>query len=87
MSQPMDISMLETMLEGSAEALCHHLFPNGKVNGGYFQVGSLAGEPGKSLVINVAPMLHLGPLVEQSGNAKPGDSAEAAIAVWRARQP
>jgi hypothetical protein len=44
---------LETMLEGSAESLCFHLFPNGKINGGFFEIGSIAGEPGRSLKVNL----------------------------------
>lgn len=50
---PISLSDLEAMLEGSAESLCHHLFPNGQVRGGFFEIGSIAGEPGRSLKVNL----------------------------------
>ena len=53
MTAPIDIRDLEAMLQGSAESLCLHLFPNGRVHGGFFEIGSIAGEPGQSLKVNL----------------------------------
>ena len=44
---------LEQMLRGQAETLARHLLPNGVVECGYFQVGSVAGEKGQSLKLNL----------------------------------
>lgn len=45
---------LEQMLRGQAETLARHLLPNGVVECGYFQVGSVAGEKGQSLKLNLS---------------------------------
>lgn len=51
--QLLTMGELETMLENSAESLCFHLFPNGKTVGGFFEIGSIAGEKGRSLKVNL----------------------------------
>jgi hypothetical protein len=44
---------LKASLAVQAEAFCPWLYPAGRREGQYYLVGSLAGEPGKSLKINV----------------------------------
>jgi len=41
------------MLKQEAERVCWFLFPNGRVLGGYFQIGSVDGEPGQSLKVTL----------------------------------
>ena len=45
---------LNAMLAADIEAVCRHYLPNGKRNGNYWQVGSIAGEEGASLRIALA---------------------------------
>lgn len=49
----MDAKELNMRLAQQAEKVCQKLFPNGKVNGGEFLIGSLSGEEGESLRINI----------------------------------
>lgn len=49
----MDWKDIEDKLHERAEDVCRHLFPNGKREGGEFVVGSLAGEAGNSLKVNL----------------------------------
>lgn len=49
----MDWTDIEARLQERAEEVCRHLFPQGKRDGAEFVVGSLAGEPGNSLKINL----------------------------------
>jgi hypothetical protein len=46
-----DLEKLKGLLVYNARAFCTYIFPNGKYVGGEYVVGSLAGEPGKSLKI------------------------------------
>lgn len=48
---------LEQMLRAQAETLARQLLPNGMVDCGYFQVGSVAGEKGQSLKLNLTGAL------------------------------
>lgn len=45
---------IESKLVDRIEDVCRHLFPNGKRDGAEYVVGSLGGEPGQSLKINLA---------------------------------
>lgn len=49
----MDWTDIEAKLVERAEEVCRHLFPNGKREGAEFVVGSLAGEAGNSLKVNL----------------------------------
>ena len=49
----MDWTDIEAKLVERAEDVCRHLFPNGKREGAEFVVGSLAGEAGNSLKVNL----------------------------------
>ena len=44
---------LKAALVGRAEDVCRHLYPRGRRNGNEWCVGSVNGEPGKSLQINL----------------------------------
>lgn len=46
-----DAQTVKDRLLGQIEAVCSHLLPNGSKKGKEFEVGSLAGEPGKSLKV------------------------------------
>ena len=48
---------IESKLKDSIEDVCRHLFPNGKRDGSEYVVGSLSGEPGQSLKINLSGKL------------------------------
>jgi twinkle protein len=50
----MDWTDIEAKLQERAEDVCRYLFPNGRREGGEWVVGSVAGEAGKSLKINLA---------------------------------
>lgn len=50
----MDFSSLSAELLGRSESICSEWFPAGKRRGREFVVGNLAGEPGKSLSINLS---------------------------------
>lgn len=49
---PVSIERIKQGLEARARELVHHLLPNARAEGPEFFVGSLAGEPGRSLAIN-----------------------------------
>lgn len=49
----MDWTDIEAKLGERAEDVCRHLFPNGKRDGAEFVVGSLSGEAGHSLKVNL----------------------------------
>jgi hypothetical protein len=51
MARKYDIGQLKLDLACSARSFCLHFLPNGKYVGGEYVVGSLGGEPGKSLKI------------------------------------
>lgn len=53
----MDWTDIEAKLQERSEEVCRHLFPNGKREGAEFVVGSLAGEAGNSLKINLTGKL------------------------------
>jgi hypothetical protein len=44
---------LEQMLRGQVQAVATHLLPNGREECGYWRVGSIEGEPGQSLALNL----------------------------------
>jgi hypothetical protein len=48
------VGEIEAMLVSRAELLCWDLFPNGRVHGPLFRVGSLAGEAGQSLFVRIS---------------------------------
>lgn len=48
------IQEISQRLADSIESLCTYLFPAGKRAGQYFEVGSVNGEPGKTLKVNLA---------------------------------
>lgn len=50
----MDAQQVIEALNERAEEFCRWVFPNGKRNGNYFEVGSLAGGEGDSLRVNLA---------------------------------
>lgn len=50
----MDWTDIEAKLVERAEEVCRHLFPNGKRDGAEFVVGSLNGEAGQSLKVNLS---------------------------------
>lgn len=47
------IDELKELANGNIRAIAQHLLPNGKENCGYWEVGSIEGEPGKSLKVNL----------------------------------
>jgi hypothetical protein len=47
------IDELKELANGQINAIVAHLLPNGRENTGYWEVGSIEGEPGKSLKINL----------------------------------
>ncbi len=49
----LDISDISEMLSARIEALCIELLPNGKRDGHEWRVGSVAGEPGRSMAVHV----------------------------------
>lgn len=53
MTQPLDIGEIVAMLTDRLEGLVDHLFPHAIRTGPHMTIGSLAGEPGNSLVISL----------------------------------
>lgn len=53
MNRVMEIAQLASMLNDQAEALAFHLFPAGQVEGPEFKIGSVQGEPGRSMSIRI----------------------------------
>jgi hypothetical protein len=53
MSSRIDRELLKRVLRENIETLCRHFFPNGKKVGEEWQVGSLAGEEGRTLNIHL----------------------------------
>jgi hypothetical protein len=47
------IDELKEIANGQIHQLCSHLLPNGRENCGYWEVGSIEGEPGQSLKVNL----------------------------------
>jgi hypothetical protein len=47
------IDELKELANGQVRSLCGHLLPNGRENTGYWEVGSIEGEKGQSLKINL----------------------------------
>jgi hypothetical protein len=47
------IDELKEIANGQIRAICAHLLPNGRENCGYWEVGSIEGEPGQSLKVNL----------------------------------
>jgi twinkle protein len=50
----MDAAEIIDLLNDKAPEFCQWIFPNGKRNGAYFEVGSLQGTPGDSLRIHIS---------------------------------
>ncbi len=44
---------LEQLLRAAVHSVCHNLLPNGREECGYWRVGSIGGEPGQSLAVNL----------------------------------
>lgn len=53
MSGPIDIAAIVDMLTGAIEALCITLLPAGVKEGAEYRVGSVAGEPGRSMAVHL----------------------------------
>ena len=53
----MTAEKIRATLHARAAEVCTHLLPAGQRNGAEYEVGSLAGEPGESLKINLAGVL------------------------------
>ena len=51
---PQTLKELSDMLAADIEAVCRQYLPNGRREGNYWQVGSIAGEEGASLRVNLA---------------------------------
>ncbi len=47
------IDELKEIAHGQTRTLCQHLLPNGRENSGYWEVGSIEGEKGQSLKVNL----------------------------------
>jgi hypothetical protein len=47
------IDELREIANGQVHQLCSHLLPNGRANGPYWEVGSIEGEPGQSMKVNL----------------------------------
>jgi hypothetical protein len=52
-AEQLSVRDIALMLKPETERLCWFLFPSGKAIGGYFNIGSVDGEPGKSLKVNL----------------------------------
>ena len=50
---PLDAQQVIDLLNDQAEKFCAHLFPQGKRNGAYWEVGNIRGDPGDSLRVHV----------------------------------
>lgn len=48
-----DLDELRELAHAQVRSLAPHIFPNGREECGYWRVGSIAGEPGQSLAINL----------------------------------
>lgn len=54
MTRPLDIADIVAMLAARVDALCLDLLPNGIKEGAEWRVGSVAGEPGRSMAVHLA---------------------------------
>ncbi len=52
--QLLDISTLATMLGARADSLCAELLPAGTREGHEYRIGSVAGEPGRSMAVHLS---------------------------------
>jgi len=52
-ARPVDISVIAAMLADRAEALCAALLPAGVREGAEWRIGSIAGEPGRSMAVHL----------------------------------
>lgn len=57
MAERLSLQELSARLAAEIEAVCAYYLPNGSRNGHFWQVGSIAGEPGNSLRVNLAGRL------------------------------
>ncbi len=74
----MDWTDIEARLCEHAEEVCRYLLPNGKRLAGEYMVGSLAGEAGESLRINIAG--HAGKWADFADSGKRG--GKTLISLW-----
>jgi len=72
MASRLDFASVNHAALGSLESLCMEWFPAGKKDGHEFRVGSLNGEPGSSLSVN----LTTGRWADFAGDAKGSDPIE-----------
>lgn len=78
----LDFSSVASAALGSFESLCCEWFPAGKKDGHEFKVGSLNGEPGSSLSIN----LTTGRWADFGGDEKGGDPISLLAAIRKCTQ-
>lgn len=52
-ARELTLDELKELAHGQVRSLCQHLLPNGRENCGYWEVGSIEGEPGQSLKVNL----------------------------------
>lgn len=72
-----DIAQISRMLADRAQSVCEHLLPNGRKEGHEWRVGSLAGEPGKSLGVRLS-----GPKVGRWSDFHGGDERGDLVDLW-----
>ena len=73
------IEEVASRLSGNIENLCSFLLPQGKKNGPIYEVGSIYGEPGKTLKVNLTGT-HQGHWCDWNGAEHKGD----ALDLWAA---
>jgi len=69
------IQEVATRLADNIENLCMHLLPAGKRHGATYEVGSIFGEPGKTLKVNLGGQ-HRGHWVDWNGQEHKGDALD-----------
>jgi hypothetical protein len=52
-ARSLTIDELKELAHRQVQSLCQHVLPNGRENCGYWEVGSIEGEPGQSLKVNL----------------------------------
>lgn len=75
------IPSLKAALEGQAESFLSYLWPNGRVVAGEFQIGSAAGERGKSFKVSLRPG-RVGVGADFAGQEVAGDLLDCAALAW-----
>ena len=79
MSKQYDISEIAGLLAGRAEAVCQWLLPQGKREGREWRAGSIGGDAGQSLGVNLSGKA--GVWRDFADNAKGGDLIDLIQAV------